>query len=42
VVLRAASARLVEAGGLLGISALDHVIIGGDGRHFSFADENLL
>jgi DNA repair protein RadC len=42
VVLRAASARLVEAGRLLGISVLDHVIIGGDGRYFSFVDENML
>jgi DNA repair protein RadC len=39
---RAITARLVEAGRLLGISVLDHVIIGGDGRYFSFADENLL
>jgi DNA repair protein RadC len=39
---RAITARLVEAGRLLGISVLDHVIIGGEGRYFSFADENLL
>jgi len=39
---RAITARLVEAGRLLGISILDHVIIGGEGRYFSFADENLL
>ena len=39
---RAITTRLVEAGKLLGISVLDHVIIGGDGRYFSFADENLL
>jgi DNA repair protein RadC len=39
---RAITARLVEAGRLLGISVLDHVIIGGDGRYFSFADEGLL
>jgi DNA repair protein RadC len=39
---RAITARLVEAGKLLGISILDHVIIGGEGRYFSFADENLL
>ena len=38
----AITARLVEAGRLLGISVLDHVIIGGEGRYFSFADENLL
>ena len=39
---RAITTRLVEAGRLLGISVLDHVIIGGDGRYFSFADENML
>src|SRR5215510_5498028 len=39
---RAITTRLVEAGRLLGISVLDHVIIGGDGRYFSFADEGLL
>jgi DNA repair protein RadC len=39
---RAITARLVEAGKLLGISILDHVVIGGEGRYFSFADENLL
>jgi DNA repair protein RadC len=39
---RAITAKLVEAGKLLGISILDHVIIGGDGRYFSFADENML
>jgi DNA repair protein RadC len=39
---RALTQRLVEAGKLLGISVLDHVIIGGEGRYFSFADENLL
>ena len=39
---RALTQRLVEAGKLLGISILDHVIIGGEGRYFSFADENLL
>ena len=39
---RAITTRLVEAGRLLGISVLDHVIIGGEGRYFSFADENLL
>ncbi len=33
--------RLVEAGGLLGIRVLDHVIIG-DGRYVSFADEGWL
>src|SRR5437763_17198005 len=39
---RAITTRLVEAGKLLGISILDHVIIGGEGRYFSFADENML
>ena len=39
---RAITTRLVEAGKLLGISVLDHVVIGGDGRYFSFADEGLL
>src|SRR5215831_11581853 len=39
---RALTTRLVEAGKLLGISVLDHVIIGGEGKYFSFADENLL
>lgn len=38
---RAITSRLVECGRLLGISVLDHIIIG-DGRYFSFADENLL
>ena len=38
----AITARLVEAGKLLGISVLDHVIIGGEGRYVSFADEGLL
>ena len=33
--------RLREAGKLLGIRLLDHIIIG-DRQHFSFADENLL
>src|SRR5262252_7426551 len=39
---RAITSRLVEAGRLLGISILDHVIISGTGKYFSFADENLL
>jgi DNA repair protein RadC len=38
---RAITARLKEAGELLGIRVLDHVVIG-DGRHVSFADEQLL
>lgn len=33
--------RLAEAGRMLGIAVLDHVIMG-DYRHFSFADEGLL
>jgi DNA repair protein RadC len=40
---RALAQRLVEAGRLLGISVLDHVIIGdGTSSYFSFADEGLL
>ena len=39
---RALTQRLIEAGKLLGVSVLDHVIIGGEGRFFSFADEGLL
>ena len=39
---RSITTRLVEAGKLLGISVLDHVIIGGEGKYFSFVDENLL
>jgi DNA repair protein RadC len=35
--------RLVQGGKLLGISVLDHVIIGdGTETYFSFADEGLL
>src|SRR5215467_12632907 len=37
---RAITQRLKEAGALLGIHLLDHVIVGGDGKYFSFADEN--
>jgi DNA repair protein RadC len=33
--------RLVQAGKLLGVEVLDHIIVG-DGRYFSFADEGLL
>jgi DNA repair protein RadC len=33
---------LVDAGKLLGINVLDHIIIGSAGRYFSFADEGLL
>ena len=39
---RAITARPVEAGRLLGVNVLDHVIISGTGKHFSFADANLL
>ena len=40
---RTLTARLVEAGKLLGISVLDHIVIGdGTGKYFSFADEGLL
>ena len=40
---RALTARLVEAGKLLGISVLDHVVIGdGISQYFSFADEGIL
>src|SRR6266478_10058457 len=40
---RALTQRLVEAGKLLGIAILDHVIIGdGTSAYFSFADEGLL
>ena len=38
---RAITTRLVEAGKLLGINVLDHVILG-EGKYFSFADEGLL
>jgi len=40
---RILTVRLVAAGKLLGISVLDHVIIGdGTSAYFSFADEGLL
>ena len=40
---RALTSRLVEAGKLLGIEVLDHVIVGdGTEKYFSFADEGLL
>ncbi len=38
---RALTTRLVEAGKLLGIQVLDHIIIGDD-RYYSFADEGAL
>src|SRR5215831_14195135 len=39
---RALTQRLVEAGKLLGINVIDHIIIGDEGRYFSFGDEGLL
>jgi DNA repair protein RadC len=40
---RTLTARLVQAGKLLGIDVLDHVIVGdGTNTHFSFADNNCL
>jgi DNA repair protein RadC len=40
---RVLTQRLVEAGKLLGISVLDHLIVGdGTQDHFSFADTNAL
>ena len=39
---RAITRRLKEAGALLGINVLDHLVIGADGQYFSFADEGLL
>jgi DNA repair protein RadC len=39
---RAITKRLVDAGKLLGIDVLDHIIIGSEGVYFSFADENIL
>jgi DNA repair protein RadC len=39
---RAITQRLAEAGKLLGVNVVDHIIIGSAGRYFSFADEGLL
>jgi DNA repair protein RadC len=39
---RAITTRLYQAGKLLGIDLVDHVIIGTPGVYFSFADEGLL
>ena len=39
---RAITQRLAEAGKLLGITVVDHIIIGSADRYFSFADEGLL
>jgi DNA repair protein RadC len=38
---RTLTVRLVQAGKVLGVEVLDHIIVG-DGRYFSFADENML
>jgi len=38
---RALTARLVQAGKVLGVEILDHIIVG-NGRYYSFADENML
>jgi len=34
--------RLKETGDMLGIRVLDHVVLGDDGRFFSFSDRGLL
>jgi DNA repair protein RadC len=34
--------RLCEAGDLLGIRVLDHLVLGAEGKYFSFADEGVL
>jgi DNA repair protein RadC len=34
--------RVKDAGQILGITVIDHVIIGKEGRHFSFFDGGLL
>ena len=39
---RELTARIEGAGKLLGIPLLDHLIIGADGRYFSFADQGLI
>jgi DNA repair protein RadC len=40
---RALTKRLVDAGKLLGIAVLDHIVLGdGTETYFSFADEGLL
>jgi DNA repair protein RadC len=39
---RAITRRLADAGTLLGINVVDHIIIGSAGTYFSFADEGLL
>ncbi len=39
---KALTKRLEEAGAILGISILDHIIIGNDGQFYSFKEEGLL
>ncbi len=39
---RVLTKRLKEVGELLGINLLDHVVLGCNGRYFSFADEGIL
>ena len=39
---RQKTSELIQAGKIIGIQLLDHVIIGEDDSHFSFSDEGLL
>ncbi len=39
---RAITTKLVDAGRLLGIAVLDHIVVGEEGQYFSFANEGLL
>ncbi len=39
---RALTTRLTEAGKLLGIQVLDHIIVGDDSTYYSFADDGTL
>lgn len=39
---RALTQRLVASGKLLGINVLDHIVVGDEGKFFSFADEGML
>ena len=39
---RTITTKLVDAGKLMGIDVLDHVIIGAEGRYFSFGDAGAL
>jgi DNA repair protein RadC len=34
--------RLCQAGEILGINVLDHVIVGGEGTYFSFRDNGMI